>query len=222
MHLAIFDLDETLIDGDSDHQWARWLGRIGRIDPSAYEAANEAFYADYRAGKLEVGAYYRFALSTVTALPHADALSLRARFVEEVIAPIVKRPVLARLHAHLDAGHEVLIATATNRWLTAPIAAHLGVPHLLATEVATDAEGRPTGDAAGLPCFQAGKIRHVLDWLAARGHGWEHVKHSHFYSDSRNDLPLLQHVHTPVAVDPDAVLHEHATKAGWEILSTKP
>lgn len=221
MHLAIFDLDETLIDGDSDHQWARWLGRIGRIDPTAYEAANEAFYADYRAGKLDVSAYYRFALSTVTALPHADALALRARFVAEVVGPLVKQPVLARMKAHLAAGHEVVIATATNRWLTAPIAAHLGAPHLLATEVVIDAEGRPTGEAEGLPCFQAGKIRHVLDWLGARGKGWAQVRHSHFYSDSRNDLPLLQHVHTPVAVDPDAVLAEHAAKAGWEILRTK-
>lgn len=217
MRLALFDLDNTLLAGDSDHSWGEFLCATGRVDAAEYQARNDAFYADYCAGKLDVVAYQNFSQSILGRTDMAQLAQWHAEFMREVIEPIILAKGEALLAQHREAGDKLVIITATNRFVTAPIAARLGVDTLLATECGMQ-DGRYTGQITGVPCYQGGKVVRLGEWLAETGHS---LDGSYFYSDSRNDLPLLEQVAHPVAVDPDDTLHAIATERGWPVLSLR-
>lgn len=217
MSLAIFDLDNTLLGDDSDYLWGQFLIEQGLVDGEDYERENQRFYDAYRAGTLDIQEFLTFMLRPLAEHPLENLLAWRARFVEDKIRPILLPKALDLLARHRNAGDTLLIITATNRFITAPIADLLDVPHLLATEVEF-ADGRYTGRSFGIPCFQHGKVARLSDWLAETGHD---LDQSWFYSDSHNDLPLLGRVRYPVAVDPDAVLAQHAQERGWPIISLR-
>jgi HAD superfamily hydrolase (TIGR01490 family) len=217
MALAIFDLDNTLLAGDSDHLWGQFLVAQGLEDGTEFARANDAFYRDYQEGNLDIDAFLRFSLRPLRDHPPELLESLRARFVRECIAPLMLPAARALVDRHRAAGDTLLIITASNTFITAPTAALFGVPHLIATDPEVH-EGRFTGAVSGIPSFQAGKVARLEVWLAAQG---ESLAGSSFYSDSHNDLPLLERVDRPVAVDPDAVLREAALARGWDILSLR-
>jgi HAD superfamily hydrolase (TIGR01490 family) len=217
MALAIFDLDNTLLAGDSDHLWGQFLVAQGLEDGTEFARANDAFYRDYQEGSLDIDAFLRFSLRPLRDHPPELLESLRARFVRECIAPLMLPAARALVDRHRAAGDTLLIITASNTFITAPTAALFGVPHLIATDPEVH-EGRFTGAVSGIPSFQAGKVARLEVWLAAQG---ESLAGSSFYSDSHNDLPLLERVDRPVAVDPDAVLREAALARGWDILSLR-
>ncbi|AUB84514.1 HAD family hydrolase [Candidatus Thiodictyon syntrophicum] len=217
MALAIFDLDNTLIAGDSDHLWGEFLVARGLVDGAHYARANDRFYAQYRAGTLDIDAFLRFALSPLREHPRDLLEELREHFVAQVIAPLMLPAARDLIAAHRGAGDTLLIITATNTFVGAPIAARFGIPHLIATEPEL-IEGRYTGAVAGIPAFREGKVRRLDAWLTGSG---ETLAGSSFYSDSHNDLPLLGRVDRPVAVDPDPQLREVAVARGWPILSLR-
>jgi len=217
MSLAIFDLDNTLLGGDSDYLWGRFLIEQGLVDGEVYERENQRFYDQYRAGTLDIYEFLAFMLRPLAETPLAELLGWRARFMAEKIQPILLPKATELLDRHRAAGDTLLIITATNRFITEPIAERLGVPHLLATEPEF-ADGRYTGRSFGIPCFQQGKVERLQEWLAETGHD---LAESWFYSDSLNDLPLLAKVSKPVAVDPDPTLRAHAEKSGWPIISLR-
>ncbi len=217
MALAIFDLDNTLIAGDSDHLWGEFLVARGLVDGTAYAAENDRFYRDYREGSLDIDAFLRFALSPLREHPRPLLESLREVFVAQVIEPLMLPAARALVADHRAAGDTLLIITATNAFVTSPIAARFGIPHLIATEPEC-IDGRYTGAVAGIPAFREGKVRRLEEWLAARG---ETLAGSHFYSDSHNDLPLLGLVAHPAAVDPDPQLRAIAQERGWPVLSLR-
>jgi len=217
MPLAIFDLDNTLIGGDSDYLWGQYLVDIGVVDGAAYETANEGFYADYRAGCLDIDAFLRFALRPLAEHDMQDLHRWRTEFIALRIEPIILDAARALIARHRTAGDRLLIITATNAFVTAPIAERLGIEHLIATDPEL-VDGRYTGAVAGIPAFQHGKVERLGHWL--REHG-ESLAGSHFYSDSINDLPLLERVEHPVAVDPDPRLEALARERGWPVLSLR-
>jgi HAD superfamily hydrolase (TIGR01490 family) len=215
--LAIFDLDNTLLAGDSDYLWGQFLAELGVVDPEAYLRGHERYYADYLAGTLDIQEFLRFQLAPLAHHAMPDLLAWRARFLEEKIRPILLPAAQALLDRHRRAGHRLLIITATNRFITGPIAGLLGVEDLIATEPAT-ANGRFTGEVEGTPSHAAGKVTRFEAWLAQQG---DSPRETWFYSDSHNDLPLLERVDHPVAVDPDDTLRAIATGRGWPILSLR-
>jgi len=215
--LALFDLDNTLLAGDSDHSWGEFVCRRGLVDAQAYEARNNAFYADYCAGQLDVVAYQNFSQEILGRSSLAQLAQWHAEFMQEVIEPLILPKGEALLAQHRAAGDLLVIITATNRFVTAPIAARLGVDTLIATECGMQ-DGRYSGQITGTPCYQHGKVLRLQQWLAETGHSLED---SYFYSDSRNDLPLLEAVSHPVAVDPDEVLRATAEARGWPVLSLR-
>lgn len=217
MALAIFDLDNTLLAGDSDYLWGLWLAEQGLVDGAHHERENARFYREYKEGRLDILEFLRFSLGPLSAHPLAQLHAWRERFLAEKIRPIVLPAARALLDRHRQAGDTLVIITATNAFVTAPIAAYLGVPHLIATEPELR-DGRYTGAVAGVPCFQAGKVIRLRQWLETQGGSLED---SCFYSDSHNDLPLLEQVRHPVAVDPDPVLESHARARGWPIISLR-
>ncbi len=217
MRLALFDLDNTLLAGDSDHSWGEFLCETGRVDAVEYRARNDAFYADYCAGKLDVVAYQSFTQAILARTEAAELARWQAEFMRDVIEPIILSKGEALLREHRESGDKLVIITATNRFITAPIAARLGVETLLATECGME-NGRYTGHVAGVPCYQAGKVVRLNEWLAETGLSLEGA---YFYSDSRNDLPLLEAVAHPVAVDPDDTLRAIAGERGWPVLSLR-
>jgi len=217
MHLAIFDLDHTLLAGDSDHLWGEFMIEQGLVERDHHKRNNDRFYADYKAGTLDIGAYTRFALEPLVRLGAEKLLPLRARFVESVIDPIVAPAAPALLERHRIQGDELLIITATNRFVAEPIAQLLGVDELLATDP-EQVNGRYTGAIAGVPCYREGKVRRFEQWLRERGERFDAVT---FYSDSHNDLPLLRHVQRPIAVDPDDALRAEAGRQGWPVISLR-
>ncbi len=217
MSLALFDLDHTLIAGDSGSLWAHHLIERGAVDAERHARENGRFEAEYRAGTLDFDRYTAFALEPLAAHPLETLLAWRVEFVEAHIRPVLQDKAFELLERHRDAGDTLVIVTATNRFVTEPIAELLGVPHLLATE-AERIDGRYTGRATGVPCFQAGKIRRLEAWRTETGHALEGAW---FYSDSHNDIPLLAHVARPVAVDPDPVLAQHARSRGWPVISLR-
>lgn len=214
--LALFDLDHTLLPLDSDYEWGEFTIRLGWCDRSEFGRRNQAFYDDYVAGRLDVHDYVRFATEAVCRRGRAEAEAAHARFMREVIAPAIRAEALALLKQHRDAGDEVVIITATNEFVTRPIAQALGVQHLLAVEL-EQAGGWYTGAIRGTPSMREGKVQRMDEWLAARGLDWDRVD-STFYSDSLNDVPLLERVDHPVATNPDARLRALATERGWPIL----
>lgn len=217
MALALFDLDNTLLAGDSDYLWGCFLAREGLVDGEAYERENLRFYRDYQAGRLDIHEFLRFALRPLADHDPALLEAVRARFLEETIAPIVAPGARELLARHRAAGDRVAIVTATNRFVTGPIAALLGVDDLLATEPQR-VDGRYTGEPDGVPCFREGKVTRLHAWLAQEGLD---LAGSWFYSDSLNDLPLLEAVDHPVAVDPDPTLAATAAERGWPVISLR-
>jgi HAD superfamily hydrolase (TIGR01490 family) len=214
--LALFDLDETLLAGDSDYEWGQFLVDRGVLDRATYESRNREFYDRYRAGTLDVSEFLDFQLKPLSWFSQNQLHAWHAEFMVAKILPIVRPGARALLNRHRDS--LPVIITATNAFVTAPIAAFLGVPHLIATELETR-DGRFTGHAFGTPCFREGKVIKLEQWLASRGEQLDRFSESWFYSDSTNDLPLLSRVTHPVAVHPDDRLRAHAEAAGWPILT---
>lgn len=217
MSLAIFDLDNTLLGGDSDYLWGQFLVEQGLVDGEHYECENQQFYQAYEAGTLDIYAYQAFMLRPLAGRPQAELRAWRERFMAEKIQPILLPKAEELLNQHRAAGDILLIITATNRFITAPIAERLGVSHLLATEPEM-VDDRYTGRTVGIPCFQQGKVERLNRWLTDQG---VNLADSWFYSDSHNDLPLLNQVTHPVAVDPDPTLARHAQQQGWPIISLR-
>ncbi|MBF0178022.1 MAG: HAD family hydrolase [Magnetococcales bacterium] len=215
MHLALFDLDNTLLGGDSDYLWGRFLVEQGIVDGESYETTNLKFYQDYAQGVLDMEAYLAFQLGILTRHRLAVLERWRGEFMERMIRPIMLPRGRERIERHQREGDTVVIVTATNRFVTAPIAAAFGVEHLLATDLEM-VDDVFTGRPLGVPCFQEGKVVRLRQWLKDKPHSLERAL---FYSDSRNDLPMLEAVSHPVAVDPDPVLYQHALARGWEVIS---
>lgn len=217
MKLAIFDLDNTLLGGDSDYLWGRFLVEQGLVDGDWHARENERFYQEYKAGTLDIFEYQRFALGPVAGRTPEEIGQWHQRFMAEKIAPIMLPAAQELLARHRRAGNYLLIITATSRLVTSPIAEAFGVDHMLATEPEL-AAGRYTGNMTGVPCFQGGKVKRLEDWLASSGFN---LAGASFYSDSHNDLPLLERVDHPVAVDPDDTLLDHARARGWPVISLR-
>jgi len=217
MPLAIFDLDNTLLAGDSDYLWGRYLIDLGIVDAEVYERTNQRFYDDYRAGCLDIAAFLRFSLAPLSRHPMADLERWRAAFVRERIDPIILPAARDLVEQHRHAGDTLLIITATNAFVTSPIAERFGIKHLIATEPAVSA-GRFTGSADGPPAFREGKVERLRHWLTANGAS---LRGSTFYSDSINDVPLLDTVEHAVAIDPDERLAAVARERGWPIRSLR-
>ncbi|OGT91804.1 MAG: phosphoserine phosphatase [Gammaproteobacteria bacterium RIFOXYA12_FULL_61_12] len=217
MPLAIFDLDNTLLNGDSDYLWGRYLVERGIVDGERYDRENDRFYREYEAGKLDIFEFLAFALKPLADNSPEDLGRWREEFLHEKIAPIILPAGRNLIEKHRSAGDTLMIITATNAFVTAPIAERLGIPHLLATDPEMNG-GHYTGRVAGTPCFQNGKVERLQQWLAAHG---ADLKGSFFYSDSRNDIPLLEQVEHPHAVDPDEALTAHAQERGWPIISLR-
>ncbi|MBW7833111.1 MAG: HAD family hydrolase [Simplicispira suum] len=219
--LALFDLDHTLLPIDSDYEWGEFTQRIGWTDPVEFGQRNAEFYAHYQAGTLDVHDYVRFATEALCQRGPEAAAAAQAQFLREVVEPAIRPQALALVRQHQEAGDTVLVITATNEFVTRPIAQKLGVQELLAVELERDAAGWFTGAIRGVPSMREGKVLRMEQWLAARGLAWSTV-HSTFYSDSMNDLPLLERVNAPVATNPDARLRTLATQRGWRILDLFP
>ncbi|MEY3779749.1 MAG: hypothetical protein RL103_1957 [Pseudomonadota bacterium] len=217
MKLALFDLDNTLLPLDSDYAWGEFSQHIGWTDPVSFKARNDQFYADYQAGVLDIHDYVRFATDAVRLKGAEQAAKAHRQFMSEIILPAVKPAALELVKQHQAAGDQVIIVTATNEFVTRPIATALGVSELIAVELMRDAQGWITGEISGTPSFKEGKVTRVAQWLSARHLTWSDV-HISFYSDSINDLPLLEMAQTPVATNPDARLRLLATDRGWRIL----
>lgn len=217
MPLAIFDLDNTLLGGDSDYLWGRHLIDLGVVDGNDYERINQQFYDDYRAGRLDIDAFLRFSLAPLSQYPLEQLEQWRTAFVQERIEPIMLPAAKALVEQHRSKGDTLMIITATNAFVTKPIASCFGIDHLIATEPAL-VNGRYTGAVIGPPAFREGKVERLRQWLEANA---ESLSGSVFYSDSINDLPLLETVDLPVAVDPDERLAAIANERNWPILSLR-
>lgn len=218
MRLALFDLDHTLLPIDSDYAWGQFTTTLGWVEPVAFAAQNTAFYEQYKACCLDIDAYIRFATAAFVARGPEKSAQAHVRFMAQVIEPNIRPAALALLAQHRAAGDEIVIVTATNAFITQPIATRLGVSELIALELQRDAAGWYTGAIEGTPSVQAGKVTRVLAWLADRGLSWRDVTHSSFYSDSMNDLPLLELVDRAVATNPDPKLRALAQQRGWSVL----
>ena len=216
--LALFDLDHTLLPIDSDYEWGQFLVRHGVVDAAEYARRNDTFFAQYQAGTLDPVEYLEFALGTLAGFAPETLQRLQADYMAEVIAPAIKPAARKLLQQHVDAGDLVAIITATNAFVTAPIARALGVEHLIAARPELDAQGHPTGRLAGTPTQGQGKVTHMHAWLDGLGRPFDSFERSYFYSDSHNDIPLLSVVSHPVATNPSAKLNQHATALGWPLL----
>ena len=215
--VALFDLDHTLLPIDSDYSWGEFTLQIGWTDPVEFKRRNDEFYQHYIAGTLDVHDYVRFAVEALRVRGDAAYREAHARFMREWIAPVLTDAARDLVRQHQQQGDLVAIVTATNELVTRPIAEALGVGELIAVELARDAGGWITGEIAGVPSMREGKVVRVTQWLARRGLDWLDIE-STFYSDSLNDLPLLEHVDHPVATNPDARLRAIALERGWRIL----
>jgi len=217
MPLAIFDLDNTLLNGDSDYLWGRWLVEQGIVDGPTYDRENDRFYREYEAGELDIQEFLAFSLAPLANNKMTDLHNWREAFLEKMIDPIILAPGRELIAKHKEAGDTLMIITATNAFVTAPIAERLGIPHLLASDPEME-NGRYTGRVAGIPCFQHGKVERLEQWLNDNN---ANLDGSYFYSDSRNDIPLLEKVDYPHAVDPDEALKNHAQQQGWPVISLR-
>ena len=220
MNLVLFDLDNTLLDGDSDFEWAQFLIGKGVLDREVHEARNQQFYEQYKAGTLDIHAFLDFQLAPLARHPRAELDAWHDEFMATGIRPLIGAAARSLVQRHLDQGSLVAIVTATNSFVTGPIAREFGVAHLIATIPAQD-DGRFTGKPRGTPAFKTGKIERVEAWLESLGLWWSSFEASWFYSDSLNDLPLLAKVSRPVAVDPDPTLRAQAESRGWPIISLR-
>lgn len=220
MNLALFDLDHTLLAGDSDLEWGEFLISLGVLDRATYEPARLAFDADYHAGLLDLDSFYEFQLGLLARHPRAALEAWREEFVQSRVPSLIAPGARALVRRHLEAGALTALVTATNAFVTSPIGRELGIPHLVATVPAFDGE-RFTGAVRGPPAARDGKQARVEAWLESLGLWWTSFGESWFYSDSHNDLPLLTRVTHPVAVDPDDTLRRHALERGWPIISLR-
>ena len=216
--LALFDLDHTLLPIDSDYEWGCFLGRIGAVDPASYEERNQRYYEQYQAGTLVIEDFLAFALEPLASHPPAVLHDWHRRFMAEVIEPKLSPQARDLVDRHLARGDLCAVVTATNDFVTGPIVRAFGVEHLIATRAEQAADGGFTGRVAGTPSFRDGKIIRVQEWLASRGERLERFERSWFYSDSANDLPLLERVTDPVATNPDPRLRARASAEGWPII----
>lgn len=218
MKLALFDLDGTLIPGDSDHAFCEFLVTLGWVDAEAFHRRNNEFFKQYQAGCLDIRSYIEFATAPWRSRPLAEQQQASERFMAEVVRPQLHGSAIELVRSHQRAGDQVAIVTATNEFITRPIADAFGVPELIAVELERDAHGAATGRILGVPSFREGKIARVDQWLAARGRRWQDFEHTVFYSDSTNDLPLLERASEPVATNPGPALETIARERGWRIL----
>ena len=217
MALAIFDLDETLISTDSDHEWGQYVADAGLVDAVVHRQRNDEFYEQYRVGKLDINAYLAFTCSVLTRHPLDLLHQHRAEFVESRIKPKVLPRAIDLVNSHRDQGNYVMVITATIEFITRPIVDLFGIETLLAP-IPEFADGRYTGAIAGVPAFGAGKVTRLKSWLKDSDHD---LGGSFFYSDSHNDLPLLKQVDNPIAVDPDPILKQEAAKNRWSVVSLR-
>ena len=215
--LALFDLDHTLLPLDSDYEWGEFTIRKGWCDSAEFGRRNNEFFSDYQNGTLDIHAYVRFATQAARERGQSVAEAAHTEFMRDVIEPAIRPQVLALLQRHRDAGDEIVIITATNEFITRPIARALGVSELLAVNLQRDASGWITGEIDGIPTMRTGKVTRMEAWLAERGWDWGTVDTT-FYSDSMNDVPLLEKVNHPVATNPDGRLRLLAAERGWQIL----
>lgn len=217
MALAIFDLDNTLLSGDSDYLWGLYLCEQGIVDRITYEAKNRQFYADYQNGTLDIQAFHHFSMRPLADNTMADLLQWRSDFMQRKIRPLIGRAAMDLVDQHRQAGDTLLIITATNSFVTQPIAECFGIQHLIGT-VPQQIDDAFTGQVDGIPSFREGKVTRLHHWLSQRE---ESLAGAYFYSDSHNDLPLLRLVDFPCAVDPDDTLRAHAESAGWPVISLR-
>lgn len=220
MNLALFDLDNTLLAGDSDFEWAQFLISKGVLDREVHEARNLAFYEDYKAGTLDIYAFLKFQLAPLARHDRRQLDAWHREFMATRILPLITPSARQLVARHRDDGDLCVMVTATNSFVTGPICREFGIPHLIATVPACE-DGRFTGAPRGIPAFKEGKITRLNLWFEEMGLWWGAFEHSTFYSDSHNDLPLLERVTHPVAVDPDDTLRAHAAARGWPILSLR-
>jgi HAD superfamily hydrolase (TIGR01490 family) len=218
MRLALFDLDNTLLAGDSDFEWAQFLIEKEVLDREVYEARNRHFYEAYKAGTLDIHAFLDFQLKPLSRHPRRQLDQWHAEFMQKKILPIITQKARDLIDSHRDDARVVI--TATNRFVTAPIARELGIENLIATEP-EEVSGEFTGRVMGVPSFREGKVERLKSWMAEHGIEWGTVTQTWFYSDSLNDLPLLSIVSHPVAVDPDETLKEHALRNDWRVISLR-
>lgn len=220
MNLALFDLDNTLLAGDSDHAWGQFICDKGIVDKHAYETRNNAFYEQYKAGTLDIQAFLEFVLEPLTTRSMEELKALHDEYLNDVIFNMITPQGEALVRWHLEQGDLCAIVTATNAFVTAPIARYFQIPHLIATIPAIE-NGRFTGKPRGTPAFREGKVERVHQWLESMALDLSSFEHSWFYSDSHNDLPLMSAVSQPVAVDPDNALRLHAETLGWPIITLR-
>ena len=217
MTLAIFDLDNTLLNGDSDYLWGQFLAQQGLVDGAFYEKENQRFYDEYTAGTLDIFEFLEFSLAPLAAMDMKQLNQLHNQFMQECIRPIITNKSRALIQQHTDKKDTLLIITATNLFITAPIAEELKIQNIIATEPEI-INNRYSGKVSGTPCFREGKVERLTAWLKQTG---GNLADSCFYSDSHNDLPLLELVKKPIAVDPDDTLRSHAEMKGWDIMSLR-
>lgn len=217
MNLAIFDLDNTLLTGDSDYLWGQYLVKQGLVDADFYESENQRYYDEYKAGTLDIFAFLKFSFQPLANNDLQQLLQFRKEFISEQILPIIPEASRALLDKHRKQNHYILIITATNLFITGPIAEELSADDIIATEPEFKND-RYTGEVSGTPCFQEGKVTRLNSWLETKN---KTLDNSWFYSDSHNDLPLLRLVTHPVAVDPDEILAQVAVEQGWPIISLR-
>jgi HAD superfamily hydrolase (TIGR01490 family) len=218
MKLALFDLDHTLLPLDSDHAWGEFTTQLGWHEAASFRAINDRFYDQYKMGVLNLAEYIAFTTEGIRRVGKDAAMAAHQRFMQEVIRPAIRPQTLALLQKHRDAGDTLVLITATNEFVTRPIAQELGFEHLLAVELQTGADGWYNGQIQGVPSFREGKVTRMQAWLAERGSSLDALERSCFYSDSINDLPLLEQVQTPVATNPDNSLLAIARARAWEVL----
>ena len=220
MRLVLFDLDNTLLAGDSDYEWGQFLIDKGVVERAHHEARNHAFYEDYKAGRLDIYAFLNFALRPLATHTRQQLDAWHTEFIATRIKPLITRQARDLVDMHMKDADLVAVITATNSFVTAPIAKEFGIPHLIATEP-EQRNGRFTGEVSGTPCFREGKVTRLEQFLHAHGTRLDCLTASWFYSDSHNDLPLLEKVQHPVAVDPDPTLRAHAEAHGWPVISLR-
>ena len=220
MKLALFDLDNTLLSGDSDFEWAQFLISHGVLDREVHEAVNLKFYQQYKDGTLDIHAFLDFQLAPLARHSRNELDAWHEQFMAERIRPMIGDKARQLVKQHSDEGALMAIVTATNSFVTTPISREFGIPHLIAT-IPAEQDGQFTGKVEGIPSFKEGKIVRVESWLESLDYNWGSFSSSHFYSDSHNDLPLLRKVSHPVAVDPDDTLRAKAVSAGWPVISLR-
>ena len=218
MELALFDLDNTLLSGDSDYEWAQFLVERGVLERAEYEAKNDRFFLQYKEGTLDIHEFLEFQLAPLAHTPREKLDEWHGEFMRTRIAPIIRTKGKELVRRHLRDNHLCVIVTSTNAFIAGPIARAFGVDHLLATELEVE-DGRFTGKPSGVPCFREGKVTRLAEWLGSQGRTLASFSASWFYSDSQNDLPLLERVTNPVAVNPDEILRREASARGWHVVS---